>query len=69
MNDSELMEKLIRVRTNKPKQLRQCGTGALLSEQQYCYDRGYRDGVAALRRSQREYLEAALKATEAEHDG
>ena len=54
-------EKLIRVRAAKPRELPQCGFGGLHDEQQYCYELGYREGIAALRKAQRE----ALKKNEA----
>ena len=49
-------EKLIRVRAAKPRELPQCGFGSLHDEQQYCYELGYREGIAALRKAQREAL-------------
>ena len=49
-------EKLIRVRAPKPRELPQCGFGSLHDEQQYCYEMGYREGIAALRKAQRKAL-------------
>ena len=44
---------IVRVRAKKPRTLPPCGTGGLHDDQQYCYDLGYREGIAALRRAQR----------------
>ena len=49
-------EKLIRVRAPKPRELPRCGTGTLHDDHQYCYELGYREGIAALRKAQREAL-------------
>jgi hypothetical protein len=34
----------------KPRELSAVGTGALLSEQQHCFDKGWREGIAAFRK-------------------
>lgn len=39
-----------KTRADKPRQLPTCGTGALHSEQQYCFERGWREGAASVRR-------------------
>ena len=36
-------------RAGKPRELKPVGFGALLDEQQYCFDKGWRQGAAALR--------------------
>lgn len=61
MIDEELIEKILRVIAPHPRQLRRCGTGGLLGEQQYCYEKGYREGIAFLRKAQRMQLQVALK--------
>jgi len=53
-------EKLIRVRAAKPRELPRYGTGSLHDEQQYCYELGYREGIAALRKAQRTAYETSL---------
>lgn len=37
-------------RAPKPRELPQVGTGALLGEQQFCFEKGWKEGIAALRR-------------------
>ena len=39
-----------KTRADKPRQLPTCGTGALHSEQQYCFEKGWREGAASVRR-------------------
>ena len=46
---NSMLEQLSKAHVPKPKKLRPVGTGALLDEQQHCYDKGYKDGVKALR--------------------
>lgn len=41
----------------KPRELPRCGTGALHSEQQYCYEKGWKEAIAAYRKQLREALE------------
>ena len=50
------LDALTRIRAPKPRELPACGSGGLHGEQQYCYELGYREGIAALRRAQREKL-------------
>jgi len=50
------LEKLIRVPCSKPRVLPIYGSGQLHDEQQHCYELGYKEGVAALRKAQREAL-------------
>ena len=38
-----------RVRAAKPQKLKPVGSGALLGEQQYCFDKGYKEGAASVR--------------------
>ena len=47
---------LTRIRAPKPRELSVCGSGGLHDEQQFCYELGYREGIAALRKAQRERL-------------
>ena len=47
---------LVRLRVPKARELPRRGSGALHDEQQYCYDKGYTKGVAALRRVQRDFI-------------
>lgn len=49
--------KLTRIKAAHSRKLPRCGTGAFLKEQQYCYELGYREGIAALRKAQRERIE------------
>ena len=44
-------EALSRIRAPKPRELPPVGTGALWSEQQFCFAKGYREGAAALRKA------------------
>lgn len=50
------MRDITKVKVPGPRQLRPVGTGALWGEQQYCYEKGYREGVAAAREAIREVL-------------
>jgi hypothetical protein len=38
----------------KPKTLQQVGTGALYGEQSFCYEKGWKEGIAAYRKTIRE---------------
>ena len=49
-------EKLIRTHAPKPRELPIYGSGGLHEEQQHCYELGYREGIAALRKAQRAKL-------------
>ena len=40
-----------KTRAPKPRTLAQVGTGALHGEQQYCFEKGYREGAAAVRKA------------------
>lgn len=42
---------LSKIRAPKPRDLPQVGTGALLSEQRFCFAEGYREGAAAIRKA------------------
>jgi len=53
--------RLVRIHVPRPRELPRRGSGTLHDEQQYCYDKGYAEGVAALRRAQREFIEANAK--------
>jgi hypothetical protein len=44
------------IKIKKPRELSKCGTGALLDEQQFCFEKGYKEGVAAARHAIREAL-------------
>ena len=44
-------EACAKARNAKPRQLPKVGTGALLDEQQFCYEKGWKEGVAALRKA------------------
>lgn len=46
-----------RVKVKPPKVLPKYGTGGLHDEQQFCYELGYKDGVAATRKAIREALQ------------
>jgi hypothetical protein len=46
---AQALEEAARKRAKPPRKLPKCGSGALLDEQQYCYELGYREGAAALR--------------------
>jgi hypothetical protein len=46
----EALERILRKPAPKPRELGRCGTGALYSEQQYCYDKGWREAIAAYRK-------------------
>ena len=52
------LERLIRTPAPKPKQLSVMsvmGSGALHSEQQFCYEKGWKEGIAAFRKHLREH--------------
>ena len=38
-----------RIRAAKPRELKPVGLGTLLDEQQYCFDKGWREGAASVR--------------------
>lgn len=38
-----------KARAGKPRELSPVGTGALLDEQQHCFDKGWKEGVKAVR--------------------
>lgn len=40
-----------KVRADKPRELPSVGTGALLGEQQFCFEKGWREGAASVRRN------------------
>lgn len=50
------MRDITKINVPGPRQLKPVGTGALLSEQQFCYEKGYREGVAAARKAIREAI-------------
>jgi hypothetical protein len=45
-----------RVKVAKPRKLPTYGTGAFHTEQQFCFELGYKEGVAAARKAIREAL-------------
>ncbi|MEN6622934.1 MAG: hypothetical protein ABFD50_15470 [Smithella sp.] len=49
-------EKLIRTKQPKPRELPICGMGQLHSEQQFCFEEGWKAGIKAFRKAQREHL-------------
>ena len=51
-------EACAKTRNTKPRQLPRVGSGALLDEQQYCYEKGWKEGVAAFRKAIRARGEA-----------
>lgn len=46
-----LLNSLFKKHAPKPRELPQQGTGALFDEQQYCFNKGWKEGIAALRKS------------------
>lgn len=38
-----------RAKAGKPRELNPVGTGSLLGEQQFCFDKGWREGAASVR--------------------
>jgi hypothetical protein len=38
-----------RVKAAKPRKLKPVGSGSLLDEQQFCFDKGWREGAASVR--------------------
>lgn len=44
---------LIMVKAPKPRTLPSLGSGSLHDEQQYCYEKGWKEGIAAFRKAQR----------------
>jgi len=51
-------EKCSKTRAGKPRTLPSVGTGALWSEQTYCFDKGWHEGAAAVRKAIRAKGEA-----------
>lgn len=50
------MRSLTRVIAKRPRELPNYGSGGLHGEQQYCFEKGYREGIAALREAQRKRI-------------
>lgn len=50
------LENAAKRRAAKPRTLPPCGTGALLGEQQYCFEKGWREGAASVRAAIRELM-------------
>jgi hypothetical protein len=42
-------EACAKTKAGKPRELKAVGRGTLLGEQQFCFDKGWREGVAAVR--------------------
>ena len=42
-------EACAKTKVGKPRELKPVGRGTLLDEQQFCFDKGWREGVAAVR--------------------
>lgn len=57
------MSDITRTPVPPPRRLQPCGTGAFLSEQQYCYERGYRAGVKAARKAIRDKMQSEKEKT------
>lgn len=51
------MKDVTRVRVPGPRKLKPVGTGALLGEQQFNFDKGYREGVKACRKAIRKAVQ------------
>ena len=43
------LEACAKTKTGKPRELKPVGRGMLLNEQQFCFDKGWREGAAAVR--------------------
>lgn len=52
----ELLMKCLYMKAKKCRKLKPIGTGALLDEQQYCFEKGYREGAKSVRKNIRELL-------------
>lgn len=48
-------------RAPKPRELSPVGTGALLGEQQFCFEKGWKEGISALRKMLRSNLSSATR--------
>lgn len=46
-----LLDGAAKTRAPKPRTLPTVGTGALHGEQQYCFEKGYREGASAVRKA------------------
>ena len=46
---NQALEDAAKKRAQKPRKLPRIGTGALWGEQQFCYERGFKEGVASVR--------------------
>ena len=46
---SDEREACSRVKAAKPRKLKPVGRGTLLDEQQFCFDKGWREGAASVR--------------------
>lgn len=55
------LEEVLETGRASPRQLQQVGTGALYGEQQYCFEKGWREGRAILRAFIRELLNTENK--------
>ena len=40
-----------KTRAGTPRSLPPCGTGAFLADQQYCFDKGWKEGAASVRKN------------------
>lgn len=54
-------EKMLRKPAPKPRKLQPCGTGAFLGDHQFCFEKGWREGIAAYRKMLREELHKEAK--------
>lgn len=53
----EQLESLLKKKAPKPRELPTCGTGGLHGEQQYCFEKGWKEGIAAYRKMLREAID------------
>ena len=54
MANKSLIPNISRIRVSKARTLPRYGSGGLHDEQQYCFECGYKEGVAATRKAIRE---------------
>ncbi len=56
---------LLKKHAPKPRELPRCGTGGLYGEQQYCFEKGWKEGIAAFRKAMRSNAELKGRSGEA----
>lgn len=50
------MTAIVNIISPKPRTLPMYGSGSLHDEQQFCYEKGWREGIAAFRKAQKQRI-------------